>query len=100
MERLTSGSRINRASDDASGLTISEKLRGQVRGLAQNQRNIQDGVALVQTVEATLHGVHGMLQRVRELAVQYKQGTFSAADRAVIQDEVDGIAAEVERAAD
>jgi flagellin len=97
MERLSSGSRINRAADDASGLVISEHLRGQVRGFAQNQRNIDDAVALVQTGEAALGGVHGMLQRIRELAVQYKNGDASAANRAAIQSEVSGLASEIER---
>ena len=74
VERLSSGYRINHAADDASGLVISEHLRGQVRGFAQGQRNIQDAVSLVQTGETTLSGVHSMLQRIRELAVQYKNG--------------------------
>ena len=76
MERLSSGYRINRAADDAAGLAISEKLRGQIRGLAQAQRNAQDGVSLVQTAEGSLNEVHSMLQRVRELAVQYSNGTL------------------------
>src|SRR3954447_26447443 len=75
MERLSSGYRINRAADDAAGLAISEKMRGQIRGLAQNQRNIQDGISLVQTTEGPLIEVHSMLQRVRELAVEYKNDT-------------------------
>src|SRR3954462_1679240 len=78
MERLSSGYRINRAADDAAGLAISEKMRGQIQGLSQAQRNIQDGVSMVQTAEGTLQEVHSMLQRVRELAVQYKNGTLSA----------------------
>src|SRR3954453_6869368 len=65
MERLSSGYRINRAADDAAGLAISEKMRAQIRGLSQNQRNIQDGVSLVQTAEGALSTVHDMLQRVR-----------------------------------
>src|SRR3954470_12472883 len=96
-ERLSSGYRINRASDDASGLTISERLRGQIRGLAQNQRNIQDGISLTQTAEAALAGVHGMLQRVRELAVQYKNGTYSATNTQAMQSEVNQLASEIER---
>ena len=79
MEKLSSGYRINSAADDAAGLGISEKMRGQIRGLAQSQRNIQDGVSLVQTAEGALQTVHSMLQRVRELAVQYKNGTLSGA---------------------
>jgi len=70
MERLSSGYRINRAADDAAGLAISEKLRGQINGLAQAGRNAQDAVSLVQTAEGSLTEVHAMLQRVRELAVQ------------------------------
>ena len=75
MENLSSGYRINRAADDAAGLGISEKMRGQIRGLAQAQKNIQDGVCLVQTAEGNLDEVHSMLQRIRELAVQYTNGT-------------------------
>ena len=70
MERLSSGYRINRAADDAAGLAISERLRGQVGGLEQAQRTVQDAVSLVQTAEGSLTEVHAMLQRVRELAVQ------------------------------
>jgi flagellin len=97
MERLSSGFRINRAADDAAGLAISEKMRAQVRGLAQNQRNIQDGVSLVQTAEGALQTAHSMLQRVRELAVQYKNGTLSATNQSAIQAEVNQLASEVER---
>ena len=75
MEKLSSGYRINRAADDAAGLTISEKLRGQIGGLAQANRNTSDAVSLVQTAEGALNEVHSMLQRVRELAVQFaRQG--------------------------
>src|SRR4051794_24269745 len=88
MERLSSGYRINRASDDAAGLGISEEMRGQIRGLSQAQRNMQDGISLVQTAEANLDEVHSMLQRMRELAVQYKNGTMSAANRQALQSEV------------
>ena len=88
MERLSSGYRINRAADDAAGLAISEKLRGQIRGLAQAQRNAQDGVSLVQTAEGSLNEVHSMLQRVRELAVEYKNGTLSSQDQTAIQSEI------------
>src|SRR3984893_12010099 len=73
MERLSSGYRINRAADDAAGLAISQKLRAQVSGLAQAQRNAQDAVSLVQTGEGALAEVHSMLQRVRDLAVQYNK---------------------------
>jgi flagellin len=97
MERLSSGFRINRAADDAAGLAISERMRAQTRGLAQTTRNIQDGVSLVQTAEGNLDEVHSMLQRVRELAVQYKNGTLSTSDQAAIQTEVNQLASEVER---
>src|SRR5690349_687288 len=97
MERLSSGYRINRAADDAAGLAISERLRGQIGGLDQAQRNVQDAVSLVQTAEGSLTEVHAMLQRVRELAVQYKNGSLSAADRTAIQSEVYQLASEIER---
>src|SRR3982751_1333219 len=97
MERLSSGYRINRAADDAAGLAISEKMRGQIRGLAQNQRNIQDGVSLVQTAEGSLNEVHSMLQRVRELAVQYQNGTLSTSDKAAITAEAAQLASEIQR---
>ena len=97
MEKLSSGYRINRAGDDAAGLAISEKLRGQIGGLAQAGRNAQDAVSLVQTAEGALNEVHAMLQRVRELAVQYKNGTLSSQDRTAIQSEVDQLKAEIER---
>src|SRR3954468_18346845 len=77
MERLSSGYRINRAGDDAAGLGISERMRAQSTGLGQAQRNIQDGISLVQTAEGNLNEVHSMLQRVRELAVEYKNGSLS-----------------------
>jgi flagellin len=97
MEKLSSGSRINHASDDAAGLGISEKMRGQIRGLAQAQRNIQDGVGLVQTAESSLDEVHSMLQRVRELAVQSKNGAMSPAGQAAIQTEINQLASEIDR---
>jgi flagellin len=97
MERLSSGLRINRAADDAAGLAISEKLRAQIGGLAQAQRNAHDAVSLVQTAEGALNEVHSMLQRVRELAVQYKNGTLSTNDQAAIQSEVNLLASEIER---
>jgi flagellin len=97
IERLSSGYRINRAADDAAGLAISERLRAQVRGLGQSQRNSQDAVSLVQTAEGSLQEVHSMLQRVRELAVQYKNGSLSTSDRLAIQSEVNQLASEVER---
>src|SRR3712207_4135024 len=97
MERLSSGYRINRAADDAAGLAISERLRGQIHGLEQAQRNVQDAVSLVQTAEGSLTEIHAMLQRVRELAVQYKNGSLSSADRTAIQSEVNQLASEIER---
>jgi flagellin len=97
MERLSSGYRINRAADDAAGLAISERLRAQVHGIGQAQRNAQDAVSLVQTAEGSLDEVHSMLQRVRELAVQYKNGSLSEADRTSIQSEINQLASEVER---
>jgi flagellin len=97
MERLSSGYRINRAADDAAGLAISEKMRAQIRGLSQAQRNSSDGVSLVQTAEGALQTVHSMLQRVRELAVQYKNGTLSATNQSAIQSEVNQLASEIER---
>src|SRR3712207_453772 len=97
MERLSSGYRINRAADDAAGLAISEKLRSQIRGLEQSQRNAQDAVSLVQTAEGSLTEVHAMLQRVRELAVQYKNGTLSTADQNAIVSEVTQLASEIQR---
>jgi flagellin len=97
MERLSSGYRINRAADDAAGLAISEKMRGQIAGLGQSQRNIQDGISLVQTAEGSLNEVHSMLQRIRELAVEYKNGTLSSTNQTAIQSEVNQLASEIER---
>ncbi len=77
MQRLSSGYRINSAADDTAGLSISERMRGQIRGLGQAVSNINDGQSLVQTAEGALNSVHGMLQRVRELAVQYQNGSLS-----------------------
>jgi flagellin len=95
MEKLSSGYRINRAADDAAGLAISEKMRGQIGGLAQAQRNAQDGISLVQTAEGALTEVHSMLQRVRDLKVQFDNGTLAEADRSAISSEVLEIAKEV-----
>jgi flagellin len=97
MQKLSSGYRINRAADDAAGLAISEKLRGQIKGISQAQRNANDAVSMVQTAEAALVEVHSMLQRVRELAVQFKNGSLSTADRTAIQSEVNQLASEIER---
>jgi flagellin len=95
MEKLSSGYRINRAADDAAGLAISEKMRGQIGGLAQAQRNAQDGISLVQTAEGALTEVHSMLQRVRDLKVQFNNGTLSSDDKDAIAAEVYQIAQEV-----
>lgn len=96
MERLSSGYRINRAADDAAGLAISEKMRGQIKGLAQAQRNAQDGVSLVQTGEGALTEVHSMLQRVRELRTQFGNDTLSSTDKDAIVAEVSQLAKEIE----
>src|ERR1700742_4664120 len=95
MERLSSGYRINRAADDAAGLAISERLRAQVKGIGQAQRNVQDGISVVQTAEGALNEVHSMLQRTRELAVQYKNGSLSSSDKESIQSEINQLASEV-----
>ncbi len=97
MQRLSSGLRINSASDDAAGLAISQKLTGQVNGLDQAQRNAQDGVSMVQTAEGSLNQVHAMLQRIRELAVQYNNGTLASSDQAAIQSEVNQLQSEIAR---
>ena len=88
LEKLSSGLRINRAADDAAGLAISEKLRAQVRGLGQGARNAQDGISMIQTAEGAMNEVHGILQRMRELAVQAGNSTLSGADRTAIGEEV------------
>src|SRR4051794_19676148 len=97
MEKLSSGYRINRAADDAAGLAISEKMRGQIGGVDQAQRNAQDAVSLVQTAEGALNEVHSMLQRVRDLAVQFNNGTLATADKAAITAEVAQLCAEISR---
>lgn len=94
-EKLSSGLRINRAGDDAAGLAISEKMRGQVSGLNQASRNAQDGISLIQTAEGALDETHSMLQRLRTLAVQSSNGTYVSTDRANIQAEVDQLTAEI-----
>lgn len=96
-EKLSSGLRINRAGDDAAGLAISEKMRGQIRGLDQASRNAQDGISLVQTAEGSLNETHSILQRMRELAVQSASDTATATDRSNIQKEVDQLASEITR---
>ncbi len=99
-EKLSSGYRINRAADDAAGLSISEKMRKQIRGLDQASTNAQDGVSSVQTAEGALTEVHSMLQRMNELAVQAANGTNSESDRSSIQDEIDQLTTEIDRVAE
>lgn len=99
-EKLSSGYRINRAADDAAGLTISEKMRSQIRGLTQASTNCQDGISLVQTAEGALGEVHSMLQRMNELAVKAANGTNTSADRAAIQKEVAQLSTEIDRVAE
>ncbi|AIS51685.1 B-type flagellin [Thermoanaerobacter kivui] len=99
LEKLSSGLRINRAGDDAAGLAISEKMRGQIRGLEQASRNAQDAISLIQTAEGGLNEVHSILQRMRELAVQAANGTLTNDDRAAIQAEIDNLKNEVNRIA-
>jgi flagellin len=100
MEKLSSGLRINRAADDAAGLAISEGMRAQIRGTAQASRNAQDGISLVQTAEGSLNEMHSILQRIRELAVQWSNGTLSTADQAKINSEVAQLTAELVRIRD
>ena len=95
MEKLSSGLRINRAGDDAAGLAISEKMRGQIRGLDQASRNAQDGISLIQTAEGALNETHSMLQRMRELVVQADNGTNTDADRTAIQKEISELSTEI-----
>ena len=92
MEKLSSGFRINRAGDDAAGLAISEKMRGQIRGLTQASRNAQDGISFIQTAEGALNETQAILQRMRELAVQSSNDTNIAVDRDEIQKEIFEIA--------
>lgn len=97
MEKLSSGLRINRAGDDAAGLAISEKMRGQIRGLDQATRNSQDAISLIQTAEGALNETHSILQRQRELATQASNDTNTAEDRKNIQDEMDQLGKEIDR---
>src|SRR5690606_36175427 len=99
IERLSSGLRINRAADDAAGLSISEKMRTQIRGLSQAVRNAQDGISLVQTAEGALNEVHEMLKRMNELALQGANGTLSQDDRDAIVAELGQLRDEVNRIA-
>ena len=97
MEKLSSGLRINRAGDDAAGLSISEKMRAQIRGLDQASRNSQDGISMIQTAEGALNETHSILQRMRELAVQASNDTNVTVDRESIQDELKQLESEVTR---
>ena len=99
MEKLSSGERINRAGDDASGLAVSEKMRSQIRGLNQAGRNIENGVSFIQTTEGYLTETTDILQRVRELAVQSANGIYSDEDRMQIQVEISALVSEVDRIA-
>ncbi len=99
-EKLSSGYKINRAADDAAGLSISEKMRKQIRGLDQASTNAQDGISAVQTAEGALTEVHSMLQRMNELATQAANGTNSSSDRSSIQDEIDQLTTEIDRVAE
>ncbi|MEZ3514130.1 MAG: flagellar hook protein [Lachnospiraceae bacterium] len=99
-EKLSSGYKVNRAADDAAGLSISEKMRKQIRGLTQASLNAEDGISSVQTAEGALTEVHDMLQRMNELAVKASNGTNSLSDRQTIQDEVDQLLTEIDRVAE
>ena len=99
-EKLSSGYKINRAADDAAGLSISEKMRKQIRGLDQASTNAQDGISAVQTAEGALNEVHSMLQRMNELAVQAANGTNSESDRQAIQNEITQLETEIDRVAE
>lgn len=100
MEKLSSGLRINRAADDAAGLSISEKMRGQIRGMEQAQRNVQDGISLVQTAEGALTEVSDMLVRMKELYVQQANGTYNATDQSNIDKELAALRSEIQNIAD
>ena len=99
-EKLSSGYKINRAADDAAGLSISEKMRKQIRGLTQASSNAQDGISAVQTAEGALNEVQDMLQRMNELAVKSANGTQSEDDRSYIQNEIDQLTTEIDRVAE
>lgn len=99
IEQLSSGLRINKAADDAAGLAVSEKLKNQVRGLNQAQRNAQDAISLLQTAEGALNETHNLLARMRELSIQSANDTLTASDRVHIQDEVNQLLSEVDRIA-
>jgi flagellin len=97
MQRLSSGLRINNASDDAAGYAISQGLTSQVNGLDQANRNVGDAVSMVQTAESSMNNIQSMLQRVRELAVQYQNGSLQSSDKTAIQGEVDQLTSEIKR---
>ena len=99
-EKLSSGYKVNRAADDAAGLSISEKMRKQIRGLSQASLNAEDGISSVQTAEGALTEVHDMLQRMNELAVKAANGTMSLSDRQTVQDEVQQLLTEIDRVAE
>ncbi len=99
-EKLSSGYAINRASDNAAGLAISEKMRAQTRGLKQAINNSNDGISLIQTAEGGLNETHAILQRMRELAVQSANGTYQQEDRDAMQLEVDALKSEIDRIAE
>src|SRR6056297_2049932 len=96
LERLSSGKRINGAADDAAGLAISEKMNAQTRGLAQAQRNAQDGISMIQTAEGALKETHSMLQRMRELSVQASNDTNTESDREQIQKEISQLSSQID----
>ncbi|MFD1992635.1 flagellin, partial [Paenibacillus nicotianae] len=96
MEKLSSGLRINRAADDAAGLSISEKMRGQIRGLEQAQRNVQDGISFAQTAEGAMNEVSSMLGRMKELNVQKANGTYSSGDKANINAELNQLGKQID----
>jgi flagellin len=100
LEKLSSGLKINKAGDDAAGLAISEKMRGQIRGLEMASKNSQDGISLIQTAEGALNETHSILQRMRELSVQSANDTNTNTDRAELQKEVDQLAKEITRISD
>ena len=99
-EKLSSGYKINRAADDAAGLTISEKMRSQVRGLNRASDNAQDGISLIQVAEGALNETHSILQRMNELAVQAANDTNTQSDRGAIQQEINQLTSEIDRIKD
>ncbi len=97
MEKLSSGLRINRAGDDAAGLAVSEKMRGQIRGLEMAQRNVQDGISFVQTAEGAMNEVSSMLTRMKELNVQKATGTYTTGDKANIDEELNALGSQIDK---